>query len=88
LPRLRAVLALGRIAHDGLVALLRAHGRLPAGSVAPRFGHGSDHDLGNGVRLFGTYHPSQQNTFTRRLTPAMLDAVLAAVSGHLRQAAR
>ena len=88
LPDLRAVLALGRIAHDGLVALLRAHGRLAASAAAPRFAHGGTNDLGDGVRLFGTYHPSQQNTFTGRLTPAMLDAVLAAVSGQLRKTAR
>jgi uracil-DNA glycosylase len=47
------------------------------------FGHGVVHDLGDGVKLFGSYHPSQQNTFTGKLKPADLDAVLAAVNRHL-----
>lgn len=41
----------------------------------PRFGHGVVADLAPGVRLLGCYHPSQQNMFTGRLTPAMLDDV-------------
>ncbi|HEX9834192.1 MAG TPA: uracil-DNA glycosylase, partial [Mycobacterium sp.] len=43
-------------------------------SPAPRFGHGTTADLGE-VTLIGCYHPSQQNTFTGRLTPQMLDDV-------------
>jgi uracil-DNA glycosylase family 4 len=78
----RAVLALGRIAMDGLLAMLRATGRpLPAGRV--EFAHGRSHDLGAGVRLFCSYHVSQQNTFTGRLTPRGFDAVLADVRRHL-----
>src|SRR3990170_181503 len=51
LLRPRAVLVLGRIALDGLVAMLRAIGRLPPrGALA--FGHGVEHDLGQGTRLF------------------------------------
>ena len=51
--------------------------RLPAaaGLPKPRFGHGVVAELGSGVRLLGCYHPSQQNMFTGRLTPAMLDDV-------------
>ena len=81
-PRLRAVLALGRVARDGLVGMLRETGRLPAGSRLA-FGHGVTHDLGPGLRLFCSYHPSQQNTFTGRLTPRGFDAVLRRVRAHL-----
>ena len=47
------------------------------------FGHGAVHDLGGGVRLFCSFHVSQQNTFTGRLTPRSFDAVLAQVKRHL-----
>ena len=62
--------------------MLREEGRLPArGRLA--FGHGVSHDLGDGLRLFCSFHPSQQNTFTGKLTPADLDRVLRAVRRHL-----
>jgi uracil-DNA glycosylase family 4 len=86
-PRLQAVLVLGRVAMDGVVAMLRETGRLPArGRLA--FGHGVSHDLGEGRRLFCSYHPSQQNTFTGRLTPRSFDAVLRQVRDHLARSAR
>jgi uracil-DNA glycosylase len=82
LTEVRAVLALGRVAMDGFVALLRETGRL-----APRtrfaFAHGAAHDLGDGLALFASYHPSQQNTFTGKLTPAGFDAVMKKVERHL-----
>ena len=82
LSGLRAALVLGRIAMDGLVAMLRASGRpLPAQRF--EFAHGASHDLGSGVRMFCSYHVSQQNTFTGRLTPRSFDAVLAQVKRHL-----
>jgi uracil-DNA glycosylase family 4 len=82
LTRLRAVLALGRIAMDGMLAALREMGRVPA-RPALAFGHGVSHDLGEGVALFASYHPSQQNTFTGRLTAPAFDAVLMQVRRHL-----
>jgi uracil-DNA glycosylase len=66
----RAIVALGGFAWQ--IAL-----RLPAASGAPkpRFGHGVVAELGSGVQLLGCYHPSQQNMFTGRLTPEMLDDI-------------
>jgi uracil-DNA glycosylase family 4 len=82
LRNVRAVLALGRIAMDGFLAVLREEGRVPR-RKGFAFGHGVSHDLGDGVKLFCSYHPSQQNTFTGKLTPAALDRVLRDVRRHL-----
>ena len=85
LGEVRAVLALGRIAMDGFLAMLRGTGRdVPRGLA---FGHGAVHDLGGGIRLFCSFHVSQQNTFTGRLTPRSFDAVLARVKRHLARGA-
>jgi uracil-DNA glycosylase family 4 len=80
LPRLRAVVTLGRIAHD---STLRALGARVAD--AP-FGHGAEAEVGP-LRLFASYHCSRYNTNTGRLTAAMFDAVFAAVRGFLDGAA-
>jgi uracil-DNA glycosylase family 4 len=81
LGELRAVLVLGRIAMDGFLAMLRDSGReFPR---RPAFGHGVSHDLGEGRRLFCSYHVSQQNTFTGRLTSRSFDTVLRQVMRHL-----
>ena len=82
LSRVRAVLALGKIAMDGYLAVLRGQGRVPA-RKAYAFGHGVRHDLGDGLTLFASYHPSQQNTFTGKLTPEAMDAVLAQIRSYL-----
>ncbi len=70
LRKLRVVVALGAFAWDGA---LRALGPQPG--PKPRFGHGVETAVGPYVVL-GCYHPSQQNTFTGKLTEPMLDAVL------------
>jgi len=74
LAGLRVIVALGAFAWD---AALRAVDVVAGGQPRPlpRFGHGAEATAGPYV-LLGAYHPSQQNTFTGRLTPAMLDAVL------------
>jgi uracil-DNA glycosylase len=77
LTELRAIVCLGGFGWDAALRTLRGLGcDLPA--PLPRFGHGVEVPLANGLTLIGSYHPSQQNTFTGRLTPAMLDDVFAA----------
>jgi len=78
--RLRSLLALGSIAWDAALGAARRRGwTVP--SPKPRFGHGAEVVLvtgtGREVRLVGSYHVSQQNTFTGKLTEAMLDDVIA-----------
>ena len=73
LSGVRVIVALGAFGWDAALRALSALGHAPA--TKPRFGHGADAAIGP-YRLLGTYHPSQQNTFTGRLTPPMLDAVI------------
>lgn len=75
LERVRVVLALGGIAWDAALALF-ARGGVVLPRPRPKFAHGAECELGGRV-LLGCYHVSQQNTFTGRLTPKMLDEVLA-----------
>lgn len=70
LPQLKAILALGAIAHD---SVLRAHGLKPGDA---KFGHGAVAALPGGRALVSSYHCSRYNTQTRRLTEAMFEAVL------------
>ena len=74
LDHVRVVLALGSFAWDSALATLPATGA-PVPKPKPRFGHGAEARVGRWT-LVGSYHPSQQNTFTGVLTPAMLDAVV------------
>jgi len=74
-PYLRVVVALGGFAWQ---AALRLVADQLAGLRKPTFGHGAVTELPSGVQLFGCYHPSQQNMFTGRLTPDMLDDVFSA----------
>jgi uracil-DNA glycosylase family 4 len=77
LTRLRAVVALGKFAHDAFLRLLQKQGE-PLTLASFPFGHGAEHALPGGLRMIDTYHPSQQNTFTGRLKPADLDRVFRA----------
>ena len=88
LPRVRAVLALGRIAHDGVLRLWRERGLRTTLSAHP-FAHGAVHRLeglpGAGAAgvlpVVDSFHVSRQNTNTGRLTAAMFDAALATAVG-------
>jgi uracil-DNA glycosylase family 4 len=73
LKRVRVLVCLGGFAWDGALRVLRALGY--AGKPRPHFGHGAEAVVGP-YTLLGCYHPSQQNTFTGRLTEKMLDGVM------------
>lgn len=102
LANVRAVLALGRIAHDTYLRLLQQGGQIRNLAAFP-FGHGAEHQVPwpcqprqwrgqrrtwpgkeRTIRLFDSFHPSQQNTQTGRLTPAMFNRVLREVNQYLR----
>ena len=74
LKDMRVAIALGKIAFDSFLAAYLVNG----GAVSkprPKFGHGVNIDLPGGVKLICSYHPSQQNTFTGKLTRPMLHAI-------------
>jgi uracil-DNA glycosylase family 4 len=74
LPGVRVIVALGAYAWDGALRVLAGLGQaIPA--PRPRFGHGAEAQIGPYV-LLGSFHPSQQNTFTGRLTAEMLGEVV------------
>jgi uracil-DNA glycosylase family 4 len=73
LRKVRVIVCLGGFAWDGALRALRSLGVLPGRK--PRFGHGAEGQAGPYV-LLGCYHPSQQNTFTGRLTMPMLTSIM------------
>ena len=82
LKRIRVVVALGRLAFDEATRLIglddqsTGEGGKPRPRPArPKFGHGAEYVLKGGVILIASFHPSQQNTFTGKLTEPMLDQV-------------
>lgn len=72
LPRLRAIVALGKIAHDSVI---RTFGLRLADH---KFAHGAEHALKDDQRLFDSYHCSRYNTNTGRLTPEMFESAMTA----------
>jgi uracil-DNA glycosylase len=82
--RPRAILALGSIAMRAYLGMLKERGEIESFSAFP-FRHGASYQLpGELPRLFASYHPSQQNTFTGKLTEAMLVRVLRDIRKYFR----
>jgi uracil-DNA glycosylase family 4 len=79
LKNVRVIVGLGRIAFEGAVAAYRDLGRITV-AKKPAFSHGARYDF-NGLTFIASFHPSQQNTFTHRLTRPMLDGVFRIARG-------
>lgn len=83
--RPKAILALGGMALRSYLQILKDRGLISSRAAYP-FAHGASYGLPGGLpRVFACYHPSQQNTFTGRLTPAMLTGVLRRVRHYLQR---
>jgi uracil-DNA glycosylase family 4 len=74
LPNVRVVMALGRLAFDAFWRVMRSRG-IAIPSPKPAFTHGAEYAAAGAPRIIASFHPSQQNTFTGKLTPEMLEAV-------------
>jgi uracil-DNA glycosylase family 4 len=83
LTNLRILLPLGKIAFDACLRACRCH-NIPLPTPAPGFGHGCLSRLPNGLIILASYHPSQQNTQTGRLTRPMFHRVFATARTLLR----
>jgi uracil-DNA glycosylase family 4 len=80
----KVVIALGKIAFDAFLSAYQANGgQVPR--PRPKFGHGHSVDLPGGPRLLCSYHPSQQNTFTGKLTRPMFEDVFAQAKAALAE---
>ena len=76
---LKVIIALGKIAFDAALKLDSPSGKKPT------FGHGALVAMPSGVLLIGSYHPSQQNTFTGRLTEPMFDAIFETAKARIQE---
>lgn len=72
--RAQVVIVLGKIAFDSFLAAYQANGAILS-KPRPRFGHGAAYELAQGTWLICSYHPSQQNTFTGKLTRPMFQSI-------------
>ena len=75
LRRVRVIITLGAFAWDAALRAIATHPSILLPRPRPRFGHGTETIVGQ-YHLIGSFHPSQRNTFTGRLTTEMLEAVL------------
>ena len=75
LPQVRVIVALGAFAWDAALRTIASGGATPIPRPRPKFGHGTEAVVGS-YELIGSFHPSQRNTFTGRLSAPMLEAVL------------
>jgi uracil-DNA glycosylase family 4 len=87
LKNVRVIVGLGKVGFDAAFSSLHELGRTRM-KPRPRFGHGAEYHLENGLTLIGSFHPSQQNTFTGRLTEPMLDAIFKRAHALLRKGKR
>ncbi len=85
LRRTKVIVALGRIAFDAAWRLLADRGVAPR--PKPVFGHGLVYRPAGGPAVIASYHPSRQNTNTRKLTPAMLNSIFATAAKLARSGA-
>ncbi len=83
LKNIKVILVLGQVALKGLWGALPKS--VTDNQIAPKFSHGMQYVLNNGTFLLASYHPSQQNTFTRKLTKPMFDSIFSQVSHLLYQ---
>ena len=82
--QVRVVIALGKIAFDALLAAYQENGG-PIPKPRPKFGHGLSVSLPNGPLLISSYHPSQQNTFTGKLTQPMFQSIFTLAKAALKE---
>jgi uracil-DNA glycosylase len=87
LEQVRVIVCLGAFAWDAALRLRAQLEDQPVPRPRPRFAHGAE-DVGGRLHLLGCFHPSQQNTFTGRLTAPMLDAVLLRARAYSRSSSR
>ncbi len=78
LTKVEVVVALGKFAFDAYLSA-RSHQGAELPSPRPRFGHGETHAFSDGITLIISYHPSQHNTLTGRLTEGMFEGVFSKV---------
>ena len=82
MPNLKGILALGRIAFDACLRTYKSRNWLPPGPK-PAFAHGALYQFESAPFLLASFHPSQQNTFTGKLTPQMMRDIFQTAQANL-----